>query len=102
MGEVVGLPGVDAPEQPATQQPQPDVIARLEVLLERAKSGEIQAIAYGYVNESGNACEGWTIGNLPTRVEYALGFALNCLQHRYFAHQAEVGKDIPAPGPEPA
>lgn len=103
MAEVHAFPGVTAPENASTGQPQQDVIDRLEVLLTRARAGEIQAIAYGYVNECGNACEGWTVqGGLPHRFEYSLGFALNCLTHRYFAHQTATGTDVPLPGPEPA
>jgi hypothetical protein len=76
MGELHKLPGVIA----AAGQPRPDVIECLEGLLEEAKSGAIQAIAFAYSDRDGAPVNGWRGENLMTSVSFLfLRYGRDCL-----------------------
>jgi len=53
------FPGVANPQAAVDLQPQANVIAKLEQLLERAKAGQIRAIAFTFVKPGGWLCDGW-------------------------------------------
>lgn len=72
MGELHTLPGVVA----AAGTPQPNVIERLEGLLELAKSGEIQAFAYAAVDRENASSNGWS-------GDHDMMSAIAFLFHRY-------------------
>jgi len=59
----------------------PDVVEILEELLERAKAGELQALAFATVNGGGALGTGWN-GNEGTRD--VMGASISLLQSRYF------------------
>lgn len=82
MNKVVSLHG--GPIGPAgPSEPDETVIAVLEDLLERAKTGEIRSIAYAYLLPEYTLGTGWagaeTGGN-----GISLGFAVSALQHEYY------------------
>ena len=56
---VLTMPGVSRPDQSAGMQPNAKVIAYLEKVLARAKSGEIQSVALTYVRSNGYPSYGW-------------------------------------------
>ena len=103
MAEIHVLPGVTAPELPADEQPQAEVVERLQELLRRAEAGDMRAIAYCYVNAECAPCEGHVIPNAVTRtVDYTLGFAAAALFHRFFAIQVDGSRNTAPFPPEPA
>lgn len=61
-------------------EPDPEIIATLEGLLERAKSGELTGLAYATVTLDGTQGTGWQ-GVAGTR--HPLGTAVMMLSHRY-------------------
>lgn len=63
-------------------EPSPDIIQTLEMLLDRAKRGELSAIAYATVSPSGTKGTGWD-GIQGTRDP--LSSVIMMLQHRYAA-----------------
>ena len=101
MADVCAFPGVRS-DLPAAQQPQAEVVARLQELLRRAESGGIRSIAYCYVNEECAPCEGHVIPDAVSRdIDYTLGFAVSALFHRFFALQVDSSRNV-APPPDPA
>ena len=66
--------------EPERGEPDADVIAVLEALLERAKAGELAAIAYAAVDTEHSLATGWE-GISGTR--YPIATALAILHHRY-------------------
>lgn len=77
MSEVIGFKGA-VPQGQAV----PEIVELLEGLLERARSGEIHALAYAAARGEGDGfSSGWE-GNSGTRD--ALGAALSFLHHRYY------------------
>jgi hypothetical protein len=66
--------------QSAPAEPDADLIAVLEALLERAKAGELAAIAYAAVDKEHSLATGWE-GISGTR--YSIATALAILHHRY-------------------
>lgn len=85
MNKVVSLHGGPIGPAGPSEPSAPDelVIAVLEELLERAKAGEISAIAYAYLLPEYTLGTGWagaeTGGN-----GISLGFAVSALQHEYY------------------
>lgn len=57
------LPGGRLDVRPHDPEPVPRVIRHLEHLLERARRGEIQAVAYTFVRASGHCSDGWADGD---------------------------------------
>jgi hypothetical protein len=51
-----------------TNEPVQDVIEELEMLLERARAGEIRAIAYALVDGGGISTTSWVIGTVEAAV----------------------------------
>lgn len=83
MSKVVSLHG--GPVGPTTpSEPDENVIAVLEELLERAKTGEIRAMAYAYLLPEHALGTGW-VGADQAGGGIALGFAVSALQHEYYA-----------------
>lgn len=70
---------------PAATEPDAELIATIEGLLEDAKSGALQALAYCTVRMDGEIGTGWD-GAGGTR--YALGMAVSILSVRYPADVA--------------
>jgi len=68
-------------------EPDPDIIATLEGLLERAKSGEMTGIAYATVAIDGTQGTGWN-GVAGTR--HPLGTAVMMLSYRYAQRLLEI------------
>lgn len=58
------------------QEPQADVIATLEKLLEEAKAGEVRAIAFQYVRRGMRVSYGWTNAKESLIMSYTLHSAL--------------------------
>jgi hypothetical protein len=82
MNKVVSLHG--GPIGPAgPSEPDETVIAVLEDLLERAKTGEIRSIAYAYLLPEYALGTGW-VGADQAGGGIALGFAVSALQHEYY------------------
>lgn len=79
MGEIHSLPGSGFVPKGAAD---PDVVADIEQLLERAQSGELRAFAYATVNEQQAWGTGWC-GGAGTR--HLLSTAIHGLAHRYTA-----------------
>ena len=76
---------------PFTPAPaQQDLVAQLENLLERARSGELQALAFAGVLSNGNSVNGWGGGPMLLRLMGSIAF----LQVR-FAHAANFECDSP-------
>jgi hypothetical protein len=76
---------------PFTPAPtQQDLIAQLESLLERARSGELQALAFAGVLSNGNSISGWGGRSTTLRLMGSIAF----LQAR-FAHAANIQFDEP-------
>lgn len=74
MAEIIPIKGGPDPRGPV-----PELIEDLEELLERAKSGELRAIAYALVTEA-TLSTGWT-GSAGTR--WTLYAAAGILHQRY-------------------
>lgn len=60
MADVKSFPGVSLPDQPLGAQPCPEVVARLKELTKMAERGEIQAVAFTYVDANGRNSYGWS------------------------------------------
>ena len=74
---------------PFTPAPaQQDLVAQLENLLERARSGELQALAFAGVLSNGNPIDGWGGGPMLLQLMGSIAF----LQTR-FAHSANLQLD---------
>ena len=84
MTKVVAIYGNTVPGEPNA-----DMITDLERMLEEAKSGELQAIAYCTVRE-GHKGTGW-VGNSGTRDSIAAAIAM--LSHRYADALLHLGDD---------
>lgn len=54
MSNVRALPGATIPNEP-----NPNVVEKLEMLLKLAQSGEIRSLAFAYLNSEGTATTGW-------------------------------------------
>ena len=67
-------------------QPDPELIERIESILEEAKSGELRGIAYALVRTDGGQGVGWT-GVDGTRHLLASGIMM--LHHNYAARMQE-------------
>lgn len=77
MSEVVSIHGHSVPGEP-----EPGVVEALEYLLERAKRGDLTAVAYATVALSGAQATGWA-GGSGTR--HPLASTIMMLNHRYAA-----------------
>lgn len=69
---VVTMPGVVTPDRPVDAQPQPDLIAMLERLLERARAGDLQALIFATVDSQRGIGTGWSGSSSSTDVAAAL------------------------------
>lgn len=87
--EILTLPGQPL-QTPRSSEPQPDVIAFIEALLVRAKSGDIQAIAVATVLNAEETGDGWKPGK--TAYSHQLMAAIGDLQFRY-ARRRHSGND---------
>ena len=82
MNKVVSLHG--GPVGPTTpSEPDENVVAILEELLERAKTGEISALAYAYLLPEHAVGTGWAGADHAGR-GISLGFAISSLSHEYY------------------
>jgi hypothetical protein len=61
--KILPFPGCEVPDQVASQQPQKEVIKLLEQLLEMAKTGELQAVAYAGVLENTQTINDYKFGS---------------------------------------
>lgn len=68
------FPGILRPGQPANAQPQQDIIEKLESLLDRAQSGQLQALAFAGISDTGNTFDGWCGGAYVTSLMGAIAF----------------------------
>ena len=59
MGEVVAFPGCEDASKAAGEQPNKVLVERLEELLQKAKTGEVQGMAVAYVTTSNRASTMW-------------------------------------------
>ena len=59
--------------------PNVEVVERLEMLLERARAGEIAGLAYGYAEPPGDVGTGWVGGN-----RMRLAAAVELMHYRFF------------------
>jgi len=86
MSKVISLHG--GPVGPAGPSvpggPDEEIIQVLEELLERAKTGEVSAIAYAYVLPDHALGTGWA-GARISGGGISLGFAVSSLAHDYYA-----------------
>ena len=86
MSKVVSLHGGPVgpagPSSPA--EPDEDVIEVLEELLERARTGEVSALAYAYLLPDHAIGTGWAGAN-NSGGGMTLGFAVSSLAHDYYA-----------------
>lgn len=57
----------------------PEIVTRLEMLLEQAKSGSLIGFAYATVRTNDVSASGWD----GMACRNSLGMAINFLQHRY-------------------
>lgn len=64
--KLYAFPGVAIPDRPVGAQPQPHVIAMLENLLARARTGDLQAIAVSFVNADRSVADDWRHGSNTT------------------------------------
>lgn len=79
-------------------EPVPHVVARLEQMLEEARSGELRALACGCVYRDGHITTGWdkpvSVGEAAISFEHhALGSAILTLSVRYGRAGAPVNED---------
>ncbi len=88
------FPGVADSSLPAGVQPDPDVIAFCEDLLDRARAGAIQAIAVTLVKPGGYVADGWQRGAGPWHHQLMAG--ITYLQNR-FASQVNERDEYDAP-----
>jgi len=71
-------------------EPVPNVVEILEELLEKARSGNLTAIAYVAITTGNIAAQGWEkeeadTGGAATATSHALGNGILHLMHRYAA-----------------
>lgn len=85
MSKVVSLHG--APIGGIGNEPDQMVIDMLEDLLERAKVGDVQALAYAHVAPGGAVANGWEGTGASV---HSLGFAVSVLHHRYYSGLHDV------------
>lgn len=85
MSKVVSLHGGPVgPAGPTTSsEPDETVIEILEELLERAKTGEVSALAYAYLLPDNAVGNGWAGADHDGR-GISLGFAISSLSHGYY------------------
>ena len=76
MAEVVAIHGGTNPQEPVA-----DIVADVEKLLERARSGELRALAYATWGAGDIKGTGWA-GDAGTRASLAM--VIGMLNHRYF------------------
>lgn len=87
MNKVVALRGGPAgPTEP--EAPDETVIKILEEMLERAKTGEISAVALAYILPQHAVGTAWAGANFVGG-GIALGFAITSLEHSYYAGMKE-------------
>lgn len=67
------------------KNPDKEVIKVIENLLQRAKEGDIKAIAYVVMTDNGEVGSAWegAIGS-----KFPIGYGIALLQHRYFYGQS--------------
>lgn len=83
MADVVDL----SSKQLRVGQPMPEVVAMLERLLERAKTGGVVGVAYACAYADGTFGNGWDKGTHD--VSFVLGNAISVLSYRYFQSQVD-------------
>lgn len=62
MADIVALPGKALSADQTGGKPNPETIACLERLLDRARTGSLQVVAYAGVNADGGSSTGWSSG----------------------------------------
>lgn len=93
MTNVVGLHG----NTPKAAEPQPDVIAMLERLLEGAKAGDVQLCAVAWVQSDGTCMDAYTPGGVTFHEIMPLISSLELLKHTLLMNQYEASTG-PMPG----
>jgi hypothetical protein len=79
-------------------QPVPEVVAFLENLLDRAKSGDIRAIAVAYVKDNGKTSAGWERErNDDNRLACVLHSAIACLMGKFTERLTNAGVEVANP-----
>lgn len=79
------------PDETLPDEADPEIIAKLEELLEMAKSGELRAIAYATERPNNILGTGW-IGTAGTR--YPVSGAIGMLHTRYFNALISDGEPV--------
>jgi len=81
----------------AVNQPVPELVAFIERLLTRAKSGEMRAIAVAYVRGNGLPSEGWSYDD--TENVFLLHSGIACLFGNFtnFINSADNTADVTPP-----
>jgi hypothetical protein len=87
-------------DRSAGGSPQPRVIEFLEKLVARARTGELQSVAVGYVAASGHPCEGYSRGDRPEDT-FLLPTAVLCVLHRMTQDLNSNDLVEPVPPPTP-
>lgn len=81
---------------PSQPQPEQDVVSELEMLLEKAKAGEITSLAYVCVFHPSSDMETMNGIMLTSgKDSQALGFALSRLHHDFYQRMIGEAVDVP-------
>lgn len=97
---VRAFPGVTDAARPQDAQPDPEIIAFCEDLVERAKRGDIRAIAVAMVKPGRLTADGWRRTYQGADCCHELMAAITYLQHR-FANGVNTNwerEDVPSGG----
>jgi hypothetical protein len=65
MAPIILFPGTEFIDQGPNEQPQDEVIRVLEEMIERAESGELQAVAVAGILSDGTSISDYSVGNGP-------------------------------------
>lgn len=91
MADIKPFPGVTLTDRPADSQPNPDVVETLERLYNLAKTGELQAITYVWVNDLGDPIQGCRGSE---RWTYQIGYSISSLFHWWFQRENEQVEEV--------
>ena len=100
MAEIHALPGHGPIAEKIGKPPVEKIVERLEELLAQARSGEIRAFAYAYVDQRNAVFDSWVTGpDEPTGHQLIAGVLY--LQHEITSEKLSVASVAPM-RPEPA
>jgi hypothetical protein len=86
---VVAFPGIISSDKPGYAQPQADVIEMAEKLLDGARSGEIQAVAFCAVTDDGDLLRGWKGSACTDLLMASIVYLKSAFAHAVNRHQFE-------------